>query len=110
MPKSDTSAATPPRWAARQPARLLGPRVRTSLAPHLGRSPTDPEILDRFRLRAFVEQRVAIVRLDAVVDPWVRQAIVNETSRQLAIPIPKPPVAGAASTVAGAETAEETRS
>ena len=43
----------------------------------IGKSPTDPELLEKFRRKAWVEQGVAVIWLDEVRDEWLRKGIEN---------------------------------
>jgi len=58
-----------------------------SLKTGLGRaqpaSAGTPEEIGVLRRRAFVEHGVAMIHLSDVLDPWTKQAVINEARRQL---------------------------
>ena len=54
---------------------------RSALARHV-RSHTAPEELDAMRVRAWRHQGVVVLKPEEILDPWVRQALVNEAVRR----------------------------
>jgi hypothetical protein len=54
---------------------------KSSLARHVP-SNTAPEELGAMRLRAWRYQGVVVLKPEEIVDPWVRQALVNEAVRR----------------------------
>jgi hypothetical protein len=56
-----------------QPSRRLPDRAR---------SPTPDAELDALQRRAWQEQGVAMLRVDDIADPLLRQAIINEAARR----------------------------
>jgi hypothetical protein len=60
--------------------------LRTSLERHAPSAPSTPQEIGAMRRRAFVEHGVAMIRLSDVVDPWTKQAVINEARRQLDVP------------------------
>ena len=54
---------------------------RSQLARHV-RSEASPLELQEMRKRAWQQQGVVVLQPDEVVDPWLRQALVNEAERQ----------------------------
>jgi hypothetical protein len=57
--------------------------IKSSLAGSVGASAGSPEEIGALRRRAFVEHGVAMIHLSDVVDPWTKQAVINEARRQL---------------------------
>ncbi len=61
---------------------MTGPRApRSCLARLAPETAITPEQLDAMRRRAWIEQGVAVLPLDAIRDDWTRQAIINEAVR-----------------------------
>lgn len=60
--------------------------LKTSLERHAPSAPSTPQEIGAMRRRAFVEHGVAMIRLSDVVDPWTKQAVINEARRQLDVP------------------------
>jgi hypothetical protein len=60
--------------------------VKSSLERHVPAAPSTPQEIGAMRRRAFVEHGVAMIRLSDVVDPWTKQAVINEARRQLDVP------------------------
>ncbi len=54
-----------------------------SLASAQPASAGTPEEIGVLRRRAFVEHGVAMIHLSDVLDPWTKQAVINEARRQL---------------------------
>lgn len=57
------------------PARFRSPLGRLA-------SPSSPEELDAMRRRVWREQGIVSLAVDEILDPWLRQAIVNEATRR----------------------------
>ncbi|MBM3534461.1 MAG: hypothetical protein FJX60_15650 [Alphaproteobacteria bacterium] len=57
--------------------------LRSGLARIQGAAPAPSEEIGLLRRRAFVERGVAMIELSDVVDPWTKQAVINEARRQL---------------------------
>jgi hypothetical protein len=49
---------------------------------HRAASPTTPTELDALRRRVWREQGIVSLAIDEILDPWLRQAIVNEATRR----------------------------
>jgi hypothetical protein len=61
---------------------MSGPSTpRSCLARMAPETPTSPEQLAAMRQRAWLQQGVAVLPLDAIRDDWTRQAIINEAVR-----------------------------
>lgn len=56
---------------------------KTSLGRAQPASPGTPEEIGALRRRAFIEHGVAMIHLSDVLDPWTKQAVINEARRQL---------------------------
>ena len=54
---------------------------RSALARHVC-SNTAPEELDAMRLRAWRHQGVVVLKPEEIVDPWVRQVLINEAVKR----------------------------
>ena len=54
---------------------------RSPLARHV-RSEASPLELQEMRKRAWQQQGVVVLQPEEVVDPWLRQALVNEAERR----------------------------
>ena len=54
---------------------------KSSLARHVP-SNTAPEELDTMRLRAWRYQGVVVLKPEEIVDPWVRQVLINEAVKR----------------------------
>jgi hypothetical protein len=50
----------------------------SSLGRRTGRSPTDPEVIEKMGARAYHEHGIVVFRLDSVRDDWRRQVMINE--------------------------------
>ena len=57
--------------------------LKGSLARAQATSAGTPEEIGVLRRRAFVEHGVAMIHLSDVLDPWTKQAVINEARRQL---------------------------
>jgi hypothetical protein len=57
--------------------------LKTGLARVQAAAAASPEEIGLMRRRAFVEHGVAMIHLSDVVDPWTKQAVINEARRQL---------------------------
>lgn len=61
---------------------MIGPqKPRSSLGRITPSGPTSTEELARMRRRAWQHQGVVMLRPEDVLDPWARQAIINEANR-----------------------------
>ena len=60
---------------------MSGPRLPSSLAPHVARPAGDESELMRLRRAAFHQQGIVILRLADVRDDWLRQRLVGEAER-----------------------------
>jgi hypothetical protein len=61
---------------------MTGPRApRSCLARIAPETSTTPEQVDAMRRRAWLQQGVAVLPLDAIRDDWTRQAVINEAIR-----------------------------
>ncbi len=61
---------------------LLGaPTLRRSPIGRL-RSPTSETELQAMRAAAWHRQGVAVIPVDEITDPWLRQAVINEANRR----------------------------
>lgn len=61
---------------------MTGPRApRSCLARLAPETPITSEQLVAMRRRAWLEQGVAVLPLEAISDDWTRQAIINEAVR-----------------------------
>ena len=56
--------------------------MNSPLARLCGRSPTDEATLRYLRAKAWLDQGVAVLRPEEIRDAWIRQAVVNEATRQ----------------------------
>lgn len=56
-------------------------RIRTSLGPRVGKTPASAIEIDELAGRAWREQGVAVIRPDALADPWEAQVIRNVARR-----------------------------
>ena len=54
---------------------------KSPLGRHLRREPSPLELED-MRKRAWQQQGVVVLQPEEVVDPWLRQALVNEAERR----------------------------
>ncbi len=54
---------------------------RSALARHVRSEPSPLELQD-MRKRAWQQQGVVVLQPEEVVDPWLRQAIINEAERR----------------------------
>ena len=54
---------------------------KSSLARHVP-SNTAPEELDSMRVRAWRYQGVVVLKPEEIVDPWVRQVLINEAVKR----------------------------
>lgn len=54
---------------------------KSSLARHVP-STTAPEEIDAMRLRAWRYQGVVVLKPEEIVDPWVRQVLINEAVKR----------------------------
>lgn len=54
---------------------------RSTLARHV-QSEANPLELEAMRKRAWQQQGVVVLQPEEVVDPWLRQALVNEAERR----------------------------
>lgn len=54
--------------------------MRDSLARFVGGTPSSSEHLERMRRAAWLKQGVVMLDPREVLDPWLRQAIVNEAT------------------------------
>ncbi len=61
--------------------RLFGAPASLRSCLDRGRSPTTDVELDDMRRRVWHEQGVAVLPIEAIQDPWLRQAITNEATR-----------------------------
>lgn len=57
--------------------------LKGSLAKAQAASAGTPQEIGALRRRAFVEHGVAMIHLSDVLDPWTKQAVINEARRQL---------------------------
>ncbi len=57
--------------------------LKSGLARAQAASAGTPEEIGVLRRRAFVEHGVAMIHLSDVLDPWTKQAVINEARRQL---------------------------
>ena len=48
----------------------------------IGRSPTSEAELNAMRAAAWHRQGVAVIPIDEIADPWLRQALTNEANRR----------------------------
>lgn len=56
--------------------------VRTSLAHRMPRPPTPETDLEDMRRRAWRQQGVVTLRLADILDPWLRQGLINEAEKR----------------------------
>jgi len=54
---------------------------KSSLARHVP-SPTAPEEIDAMPLRAWRYQGVVVLKPEEIIDPWVRQVLINEAVKR----------------------------
>jgi hypothetical protein len=57
--------------------------LKTGLSRVQAASAATPDEIGALRRRAFVEHGVAMIHLSDVLDPWTKQAVINEARRQL---------------------------
>jgi hypothetical protein len=57
--------------------------LKTGLSRVQAASAASPDEIGALRRRAFVEHGVAMIHLSDVLDPWTKQAVINEARRQL---------------------------
>lgn len=61
---------------------MIGPqKPRSSLARVTPSGPTSAEEIAKMRRKAWQHQGVVMLRPEDVLDPWARQAIINEAIR-----------------------------